>query len=110
VKKRAIFDALIERSWGTSINPSPASTEPKDFEEYWDDDEDPRIIPEIDEPVDSTGKLLKQQLMYHQILSAKVQLQLGDEVLVGQVKRRALGPDGTVVGSYHQSHNELNHV
>jgi hypothetical protein len=102
-KKRETFDALIERRWGTSINPPPASPEPEDFEEYSDDDEEPRIIPEIDEPVDSTGKLLNQQPTYDQIISAKVQLQLGDEVSVGQVRRRALGPDGIVVGTYHDN-------
>jgi hypothetical protein len=89
---------------GTSINPPPASTEPEDFEEYSDDDEDPRIIPEIDEPANSTGKLLNQQPAYgDQIISAEVQLQLGDEVSAGQVKRRALSPDGTVVGNYHNN-------
>jgi hypothetical protein len=92
---------LIERRWGTSINPPPVSKDnAEEFEEYMDDDESPRIIPEIDEPVDSAGRLINQQPAYDRIISSEVQLQLGDAMSTGQVKRRALGPDGIVVGKY----------
>lgn len=101
-KKRATFDALIERRWGTSIN--PPTTEPlttdDDFEEYRDDDEDARIIPDIEDAVDATGRLLNQQPAYDKLINSEVQLQNGDGVSVGRVKRRAIGPDGTVAGTY----------
>ena len=32
--------------------------EGKDFIEYEDDDEQPRVIPDIEEPVDSSGRLM----------------------------------------------------
>ena len=46
-KKRDNFDVLIERRRGTSMNPVTAPNEPKwYYEEYEENDEDPRPIPE----------------------------------------------------------------
>ncbi len=100
-KKRKIFDALIEGRWGTSMSAPPMEIKDDDtFEEYQDDFEEPRIIPEVEDTVDSSGRLLNQQPMYDRIINAEVQLQNGDELTTGKVMRRALGPDGTTVGSY----------
>ena len=47
---------MIERRWGTSINASKEQIEPNeadDFEEYQDDIEEPRIVPDIEDSVDS---------------------------------------------------------
>jgi hypothetical protein len=52
--KQKVFDALIKRRWGTSINPSSTKdTEDSgngdnEFDPYEDDDEKARIVPEID--------------------------------------------------------------
>ena len=43
-KKRTLFDELIEKRWGTSVNPPNDPLPSKDFLEYEDDDEDPHII------------------------------------------------------------------
>jgi hypothetical protein len=64
IQKRAVFDGLIERRWGTSINP-PKQTDAEDlddneFKEYEDKDEPKRTIPNIEDTVDSNGKLLNQ--------------------------------------------------
>eukprot|EP00957_Ditylum_brightwellii_P148461 11302884-Ditylum_brightwellii.AAC.1 len=37
---------------------------------------------------------------YDLLLNAEVSLQLGDEVKVGKVTQRAVGPNGTVTGTY----------
>ena len=105
IEKRKTFDALIERRWGTSINPPKVKdTQPSDtddeFEEYRDEDEEPRIIPDIEDAVDANGRLLNQQPAYDKIINSEVQLQLGDDMVTGKVSRRALGPDGKVAGSY----------
>jgi hypothetical protein len=60
--KKQVFDALIARRWGTSINPPTTDTEDSDnsdneFEEYEDDDESARVIPEIEDSVDANGCL-----------------------------------------------------
>ena len=63
VKKREIFDALIERRHGTSTRPSNVSPSSKDegsallepWSAYQDSYESPRCIPEIEDTVDSTG-------------------------------------------------------
>jgi hypothetical protein len=99
-KKRQIYDALIERRWGTSMSAPPDKPKDEEFEEYQDDYEEPRIIPDIEDMVDSGGRLLNQQPMYDRIINAEVQLQNGNELTTGKVVRRALGPDGTTVGSY----------
>ena len=100
-KRRAWFDRLIERKHGTSINPTKQTREEKeDIEPYSDDYEKPRKIPDYDEPVDANGRLLNQNPEYDKIINAEVQLQLGDEISRGVVKRRAVGPEGKAVGAY----------
>ena len=70
IKKRAIFNGLIERRWGTSINP-PKQTNAEDLDnnEFEEDEDEPkRTVPDIGETVDANGKLLNQQLAYDNIL------------------------------------------
>jgi hypothetical protein len=107
IKKRAVFDGLIERRWGTSIN-LPKQTDAEDldnneFEEYEDKDEPKRTVPNIEDTVDATGKVLNQQPAYDKILRSGVCLQLGDNMTVGKVTKRAIGPDGNVAGTYDEN-------
>jgi hypothetical protein len=60
-------------------------------------------VPDIEDTVDANGKLLNQQPAYDRILHSEVSLQLGDEITVGRVTKRAIGPDGTVAGSYDEN-------
>jgi hypothetical protein len=88
--KRRVFDALIQRRWGTSINPPNIKWEQDqddEFEEYEDDDKVARIIPEIEDMVDANGKLLNQHPAYDQIVNAEVSLQLGEEMKTGRVTK-----------------------
>jgi hypothetical protein len=100
MKKRTIFDGLIERRWGTSINPPKPESEYDEYEEYEDDDEVARKIPEIEDSVDANGLLLNQLPAYDKILHSEVALQLGDSMSTGKVTQRALGPDGRTAGTY----------
>jgi hypothetical protein len=99
-KKRSIYDALITRRWGTSMSAPPEETEKNSFNEYSDDDEEARIIPDVEDIVDANGRLLKQQPMYDRIINAEVQLQLGNQLSLDKVVRRALRPDDVTTGSY----------
>ncbi len=107
IKKRELFDGLIERRWGTSINPpkqkNAEDLDDNEFEEYEDTDEPKRIIPDIEDTVDATGKILNQQPAYDKILHSEVSLQLGESMTVGKVTKRALGPDGNVAGTYDEN-------
>jgi hypothetical protein len=47
--------------------------------------------------------LLNQQPAYDRILHSEVSLQLGDEMSVGHVTKRAIGPDGTIAGTYDEN-------
>ena len=46
------------------------------WEEWGDQDEEPREVPEIEDTVDANGRLLDQQPAYDRIINAEVQLQL----------------------------------
>jgi hypothetical protein len=99
-KQQKIYDALVEGRWGSSMSAPPKESSDNTFEEYEDDDEEPRIIPETEDTVDSNGRLLEQQPMYDRLINAEVQLQLGDEMCSDKVVRRTLGPDGRTAGMY----------
>ena len=104
-EKRDVFDKLIKRRWGTSITPPKTSdqTEDSNFEEHTDEDEDPRVIPETEDTVDSRGRLIDQQPVCDRLINAKVQLQLENDMTLGRVKQQALGPDGTTVGTHDEN-------
>ena len=80
--------------------PKVSPDDDNDLEEYSDDHEPARVIPDIEDTVDSQGRLINQQPVYDRILNAEVSLQLGEEHAVGKVARRALGPDGRTTGTY----------
>ena len=107
-QKRTVFVQLIERRWGTSITgPKTKGTDStdneNDFEEYEDADEDPRLVPEIEDQVDINGRLINQQPAYDRLINSEVSLQLGDERAIGKVSRRALTPEGHEVGRYDEN-------
>ena len=60
---------------------------------YKDDDKDPRVVSDIEDMVDSTGKLINQNLAYDCLMNSEVSVQLGDERTVGKVTKQALGPN-----------------
>ena len=61
-KKGNIFGDLIERRWGTSINPPPVSTTINDdiWEEHEDEDEPAWIITNMKDTVDAKVRQLNQ--------------------------------------------------
>ena len=115
IKKRATFDALIERRWGTAISPPPKQSDAQgnnngeehdDMELYTDEEEEPRLIPEIEDAVDASGNHINQQPLYDRLINAEVQMQNGDDIVRGYVRRRAIGPDGKTSGVYdHNPHH-----
>ena len=102
-ERRNIFDAAIARKWGTSItppNPEAIDELQDQWEEWGDEDEDPRQVPDIEDTVDANGRLLNEQPAYDRIINAEVHLQLGDNYQKAKVIGRAIGPDGLVAGEY----------
>ncbi len=53
---------MIERRWCTAITPPKVIKRDDDipWEEYHDVDEDPQLIPDVEDAVDATGKLTCQ--------------------------------------------------
>ena len=95
---------MIERIWGTSINP-PKQTDDdyldnKTLEEYEDKDKPKSNVPNIKYTVDANGKLLHQYLEYNKILCSRLSLQMEDIMTIWRVTKHALGPYGTVAVTY----------
>ena len=67
--------------------PVPKDDEQSVFDEYEDDDESKHVIPDVEDTVDATGKLLNQHPAYDQIINTEVALQLEEEVTTGKVTR-----------------------
>ena len=78
----------------------PNTQQPKVIEKYEDHEQQEQPTLEVEDIVDSTGKLINQHPAYDQIINAEVQLQLGEEIVTGKVIQRAIGPDGQVTGTY----------
>ena len=104
--KRKTFDTLIERRWGTSINPPKEKPDHADGLDDSEEDEDTEDtlgktkIPDNEECVDSKGRLLNQQPAYDKLLNSEIQMQIDETVTHGTVKRRAIGADGRTIGTY----------
>eukprot|EP00957_Ditylum_brightwellii_P170173 12954234-Ditylum_brightwellii.AAC.1 len=105
IRSSNLFSSLIERRWGTYMNPLP-ETRPNDwhpYDEYEDDDEIARSLPKMEEPVDANGTLIDQQAASNKIINTEVQLHHQDHITTGKAKRRALGNNGRTAGSYHDN-------
>jgi hypothetical protein len=72
--------------------------EEEEYEPYSDEDESPLDLPETEDTVDATGRLINHQTAYDQIINSEVLLQQGDEMMKGKVKQQSIGPDGRTVG------------
>jgi hypothetical protein len=105
IKKRNVFDELIERRHGTSINPPKPMKGESDTNEPDDADGDADTepageLPDIEDILDSTGKVLIQQPMWDKLINAEIILQQGDKLQRGKVKRRSVDDNGKTIGTY----------
>ena len=108
--KRQAFDTLIERRYGNSIVvPTMPAKGCETTEPYEDDGQQQFTIPDIEDSVDSTGRLINQCPAYDHIINVEVQMQLDEQVMKGTVKRCALRPDGRMMGKYDDNpyHNSI---
>ena len=90
IKKREVFDELIKRRWGSPMTPSNTQQQ-QVFEKYADHEQQEKPTLEVEDIVDSTGKLINQQPAFDQIINTEVQLQLGEEMVTGKVTQRTIG-------------------
>ena len=95
---------------GTSINPPPTmedrdpTMEETTKQNNLDDDMDELVeSPDHEDILDSTGRILEQQLAFDKIISAEVMIQNGDEMAMGKVGRGSLDADGRTTGTYHDN-------
>jgi hypothetical protein len=105
IKKRNVFDELIERRHGTSINPPKPMNDESDTNEPDDADGDADTEPagellDIEDILDSTGKVLNQQSKWDKMINAEIIPQQGDKLQRGKVKRRSINDNGKTIGTY----------
>jgi hypothetical protein len=105
-QQQKLFDSMIERRWGTSINPPKLeSTIDEDFAECDDDEDDPaNPTIDIEDAVDGKGRLINQQPAWDWMLQAEIAInkdtQAGPVVCKGVVKRHAVAPSGRTTRIY----------
>ena len=103
VRKCKTFNHLIKRRWGTLINPLKEPVKTNNDENDGSGDEDDINEQQLHRRVNHNGQLLNQHPAYNRILYAEVQLQLGEQYIMGKVRRRALGPDRNITRKYNDN-------
>jgi hypothetical protein len=103
IKKRTVFDELIERRHGKSNNPPTPMKSESDTEEPHDSDGNANTkpageLPDIEDILDFTGKVLNQQMMSDKLINAEIILQQGDKLQLGKVKEGPLTKMARAVG------------
>ena len=105
-EKRSVFTELVGKRWGTSAFPPPevevaADKLDYEFSPYEDEDEEPHLIPDFDDPVDSTGHAIDLQPAYDQIINTELMMAQNDVLRPAKVKGRSVGSNGTVHGTWN---------
>ena len=99
IKKREVFDELIQRRWGTPMTP-PKTQQPKAFENMKIMNNKNNQHLKLKTLLTLLASSSTSNLAYDQIINAEVQLQLGEEMVNGKAIQRTIGPDGQVTGTY----------
>ena len=90
-RQQQVFDDLIERRWGNAINPPKKNckvetADEDDHDDIFvlceDDDEEPIVIPEINEAVDCDGRAINQTPPWDALINAEIALHHGDETVI----------------------------
>jgi hypothetical protein len=76
-----------------NIDSDPSPTDPDDIVER-------ERVPNVEDIVDSTGKILNQQPAWDKLINAEILLQLDGQMQTGKVKRRTVGDTGGTMGTY----------
>ena len=64
---------MIRKRWGDSVALVQAGVEVEDvFHEHEDEDEKPKTMPDIEDSVDSTGRVINQKPFYDALINAEV--------------------------------------
>ena len=97
IKKIYTFDFLIERIRGNSMTP-PKTNEPEikgKWEEYEYENKYPRTIPEIEDTLETNGRLINQQSAYEWTINSEVILLHGNDLQYTKLIQISIGPYGT---------------
>ncbi len=101
-ERRSVVTDLITTRWGTTITPAPVDNT-KDFDAYEDDDEDPHLIPEFEDPVDATGQAIDLQPAYNRLINVELMMPQQDHMRSAKVMGQTIGPTGRVDGTYDEN-------
>ena len=102
-KKRAVFDALIDKKLGNSMA-FPSKPDPKSFIPYSDDsDGEPELLPEDNDPLDKDGSAMFEKPITDQLIHAEVHLPQGDSIKAARVIGRSKDSNGQIIGVYDEN-------
>lgn len=107
-----LFDDLIERRWGTIISAPPTPVSCKingDFVPDGDDDNTPRPILDMDDPVDANNNAIDIQPIYDQLIHVELQLRHRNNMELAKVIGKSIGHDGKAAGTY-TSQPHINYI
>ena len=104
---RDIFDAVVEKRFGNRFGGRKDDDIPKEAVESWepysDSEEDAWEAIDIEDTVDSNGRMLNRNPAYDKLLNNEIQMQLEQGKTRGTVRRRAVGPDMEQRGRYDEN-------
>jgi hypothetical protein len=103
LKKRDRFIKNIASKYGSSET-APAiemTTADYEFELYEDNDEKTPPTPDLDDPIDATGRALDSQPAYDQLINAELMLSNDGEFQPVTGVGRIIGPNGKPEGKYN---------
>ena len=108
LQKQAAFDEAIRAKLGDSmtvVDKPPESDLPPElqFEEPYEDDDEPTlIIPEAD-AVDASGKPVNQQSVTDLLINAEVLMPHDEVMCLAKVIRRSIDSDGRITGTFNEN-------
>ena len=100
-----MFGSLIKKTLGSAMFKTLEEEEENgECVEHEDEQEELRVTPDVDTPVDIEGRPMCQHPYCDKITNAEVTIQLNESFQLGKVKGRSVGTDGKVHGCHNDNH------
>ena len=104
VKKREILNEIVRKRWDESIATVRDDVKAECiFEGHEDNNEETKMTPDIEDSVNSTGRLINQQKFCEKLVNTKVQLHAGFLTQTGKFIDRLTGPEWIKEGSFNEN-------
>ena len=104
MKKRDAFDDAIHEKYGKGMTNTSPTKEEHPLGDFSDDEDDyPSIIPDNEQPIDASGKILNQQPAYDKLIQTQVSLPQRGDTKRATVKGRSVDSEGRTTGTFDEN-------